>query len=80
MYALSTNELDDVSAGVTWQQVSVGIGLVALGVSIAATGGLAGIGVGIILGAGFGGEIGLAAAALGLAGAGGTTIGFGMAN
>lgn len=80
MQALTMDDVQDVGGGVTWQQVSAGLGILALGITIAATGGMAGIAIGVIAGAGTAGEIGLAGLAVGLAGAGGTTIGFGMAN
>ena len=50
------------------------LGILALGITIAATGGLAGIAVGMITGAGTAGEIGLAGLAAGMAGAGGATL------
>lgn len=80
MYALSTDEAEEVSAGLAYQTVALGFAIAAFAVSIAVTGGIAGVGLGIILGAGTAGEIGLAAAALGLAGWGGATIGDGIAD
>ncbi len=80
MHALTRGEVEQVGAGITWQQVSAGLGILALGISIAATGGMAGIAIGVIAGAGTAGEIGLAGLAQGLAGAGGATIGGGLAD
>ncbi len=78
MNQLTMTELDEVSAGLTWQQIGVGVAIVSLAISIAATGGLAAIPVGTILGAGLASEIGLAGFAVGLAGAGGAVAGSGM--
>ena len=76
MRELSLNEVQSVAGGdIDWSMVGAAVAIVGLGVAIAATGGLAGIGVGIIAGAGTVGEIGVAATAVALAGAGGVVAG-----
>jgi hypothetical protein len=80
MNVLTIDQVEDVSAGVNWGAISAGVGIVALGLSIAATGGLAGIAIGVIAGAGTLGELGLAGVALGLSGVGGVAIGAGLQN
>lgn len=80
MQEVTMNDADAIGGGVTWQQVSARLGMLALGITIAATGGLGGIAIGVIAGAGTAGELGLAGVALGLAGAGGFTLGGGLAN
>ena len=78
MQVLDMHDQEGVTGGVTWGQVGVGLGMLSLAVSIAATGGLSGIAIGIIAGAGLGADFAVAGAALGLAGAGGALIGRGM--
>ena len=80
MKTLQENEVEAVGGAVTWQQIGVGLGMVSLAVSIAATGGLGGLAVGLIVGAGYGTDLALALTAVGLAGGGGAMIGAGMAH
>jgi hypothetical protein len=75
---LTAGELAEVSgADVTWGEIGIGIGLVGLGITIAATGGLAAVPI-AVFGAATGGELFLAGTALGLAGGGGFLIGAGL--
>ena len=78
MHTLTSYEVEDVSAGITWAEFGVGLGIIALGVTIVASAGLGGLAIGVIAGAGTFGEIGVASAALGMAGLGGFTIGDSM--
>ena len=76
MRELTLNEVEVVSGGdVDWGVVGTGAGLIGLGIAIAATGGLAGLGVGLIVGAGTFGEMAVAGAAVASAGLGGFAIG-----
>ncbi len=78
MQVMTSSEVEDVAAGVTWQQISVGLAMLSLGVGIAATGGLGGLAIGAIVGAGYATDLALAGAALGLAAGGGAVIGGGI--
>ena len=80
MHVLSTNDLEEVSAGLTWAQIGVGLAMVGLGLSIAATGGLSGVAVGAIWGAGFAADFAVAGTGLALAGGGGLVIGNGISD
>ena len=75
MRTLRIREVDEV----TGRQVGVGLAMISLAVSLAATGGLGGIAVGAILGAGYGTDLARAATALGLADGGGVVVGTGLA-
>ena len=78
MQALSIQDQQDVAGGVSWGQVAVGLGMFSLAVSVAATGGLSLIPIGIIAGAGVGADFAIAGLTLGLSVGSGAMIGFGM--
>lgn len=75
MHVLSTHDAEPVAGGLTWGQFGVGLAMLSLGVGIAATGGLSGIALGVIWGAGYATDLAIAGTALGLAGGGGAVIG-----
>ena len=81
MRELKLTEMDEVSGGLEMAEgVMMGVALFGLGLAIVGTGGLAGLAVGVIWGAGTAGEIGVAAAGVALAGAGGAAAGAGIGN
>ncbi len=75
MQVLSTRDVEPVSAGLTWGQFGVGLAMLSLGLGIAATGGLGGLAIGVIWGAGYAADLAVAGTALGLAGGGGAVLG-----
>ena len=75
---LDLAEMERVAGGLQATTIGVGIGIIGLGVAIAATGGLAAIPIGIIAGAGTAGEMLVAGAAIGAAAGGGALVGTGI--
>ena len=79
MRELTEQEVGAVSgACCDYAAIAAGAAVIGLGIMIASTGGLAGIAVPIIMGAGTGMEIGAAAVSVGLSGFGGSLIGWGV--
>ena len=79
MQVLNSVEMNEVAGGDWgWDAIGVGIAGVGLGLAIVATGGLGGIAVGVIWGAGTAGELLTAGAGIAAAGGGGAAIGYGM--
>lgn len=77
---LSNQELMSVDGGIDWNAIKTGLAIVALGVAIAATAGLATVPIAVIVGAGTVGEIVVAGAAVTAAATGGATIGYGLSH
>jgi hypothetical protein len=81
MYALSAEQIDQVSGAIDWGEVGVGAGLIGLGITFTVvSGGTAALPVMLIAGAGTGAEIAAGAAALGLSALGGYAMGSGFIN
>jgi len=81
MYALTEDQIDQVSGAIDWGEVGVGAGLIALGITFTVvSGGTATLPVMLIVGAGTSTEIAAAAAALGLSALGGYAMGSGFVN
>lgn len=78
MQVLTIQDQQDVAGGITWGQVGVGLAMVSLGITVAATGGLALMPLGAIAFAGASTDFVLAGTAFGLAAGGGAMIGIGM--
>lgn len=77
MRSLSMEEVAMVSGGdgINWSQIGAGVGIIALGVALAASGGLAAIPISVFLGAATAGELAIGAVAVGAAAVGGVSIG-----
>lgn len=81
MYALSNEQIDQVSGAVNWGEVGAGAAVISLGIAFTvASGGIGGVGVLAIAGAGTAGEIMVASAAVGLSALGGYSMGSGFTN
>ena len=81
MYALTNDQIEEVSGAVNWTEVGVGCAIISLGIAFTvASGGLGAMPVLAIVGAGTAGEIAVAATAVGLSALGGYTIGSGFTN
>lgn len=81
MYALTDDQIDQVSGSINWTEVGVGASLIALGITFTVvSGGTATVPVMLIVGAGTSAEIAGAAAALGLTALGGYAMGSGFVN
>jgi hypothetical protein len=81
MYALTEEQIDDVSGAINWAEVAMGCAIISLGVTFTVvSGGLGGIAVGVIAGAGTAGEIFVAASAVGLSALGGYVAGGAFTN
>ncbi len=81
MYALTEDQIDQVSGAVNWSEVAAGATIVSLGIAFTvASGGLGAVPVMVIVGAGTAGEIMVAASAVGLAALGGYVAGSAFTN
>ena len=81
MYALTEQQIDQVSGAVDWTEIGVGAGVIALGITFTVvSGGTATLPVTLIVGAGTSAEIAGAAAALGLTALGAYAMGQGFIN
>jgi hypothetical protein len=77
MKELTVSEVESVSGR---GNISTGLQLIGAGLGLAAAAGLGGIPILVLLGAGTAGELLVAGGALGLAGAGGGFLGWGLVN
>jgi hypothetical protein len=81
MYALSQEQIDQVSGAIDWAEVGIGVSIFAAGAALTVvSGGTALVPVGLIATAGTTAEIMGAATALGLSALGGYAIGSGFVN
>lgn len=81
MYALTEDQIEQVSGAINWSEVAAGATIISLGIAFTvASGGLGGLPVLAIVGAGTAGEIAVAASAVGLAALGGYAMGSGFVN
>jgi hypothetical protein len=81
MYALTNDQIEEVSGAINWMEVGVGCAVISLGVAFTvASGGLGAMPLLVIAGAGTAGEIAVAATAVGLAALGGYAMGSGFTN
>lgn len=81
MYALTADQIDQVSGAINWSEVAAGATIISLGIAFTvASGGLGAMPVLAIVGAGTAGEIAVAASAVGLAALGGYAMGSGFTN
>lgn len=81
MYALTAEQIDEVSGAINWAEVGIGCAIISLGIAFTVvSGGLGGIAVGVIAGAGTAGEIMVAATAVGLSALGGYVAGGAFTN
>lgn len=81
MYALTEDQIDQVSGAINWSEVAAGATIISLGIAFTvASGGLGAMPVLAIVGAGTAGEIAVAASAVGLAALGGYAMGSGFVN
>jgi hypothetical protein len=81
MYALTEDQIEQVSGAVNWAEVGIGCAIISLGIAFTvASGGLGGIALSVIAGAGTAGEIMVAASAVGLSALGGYVAGGAFTN
>jgi len=81
MYALTNEQIDEVSGAVNWTEVGIGCAIISLGIAFTvASGGLGAIPVMVIAGAGTAGEIAVASTAVGLSALGGYVAGGAFTN